>query len=236
MSRRSFLLFSFIVILLLAAAACSGMPAQIEDDHGVPMILVPASLEGNQGDQPALTADLADIYLDMYEVTNGRYAECVGAGICGEPENTRFYADPAFQDHPVVFVTWEMAGDYCAWRGARLPTRAEWEHAAGDELAAVEYYWGDASPVCQVGARLGAGIDENAGFDVGTEPAGSHDPNALGLHDMTGSVWEWVQDRYRGEEYASSPSTVSYLRLASWSGYGPVYRRFICGFRCARSP
>ncbi len=76
---------------------------------------------------------------------------------------------------------------------------------------AAEYYWGDSSPVCQVGARLGAPIDENANFETGMIPVGGSDPNEFGLYDMAGNAWEWVQDPFSGEDYISSPSYVSFL-------------------------
>jgi formylglycine-generating enzyme required for sulfatase activity len=192
--------------------------------------------EGVQSDDTGSAIFIEDFYLDVFEVTNRRYAECVADGACVEPVKTHPYRDATCLDHPVVFVTLDMAQAYCAWRGARLPTRVEWEKGAGDALSEEEYYWGDPSPVCQAGARLGAAVDEDADFDTGVEAVGGDRPNEFGLYDMTGNAWEWVQDRYEGGEFDTSPSHVSYLRMASWSGYGPVYRRFICSFRCARSP
>lgn len=230
------------VIFIIAAAACTSLPAQMVDDSGAPMALVPAGefkiagWEKERGATVVTATFVDDFYLDLYEVTNRRYAECVDAGVCVLPENTLSYSNSAYQDHPVVFVTWDMAQTYCQWRGARLPSKSEWDKGASDELEVVEYYWGDESPVCQVGARLGAGLDQNADLDPGTEPAGSHEPNIFGLYDMTGNVWEWVQDQHVSDQYKSSSSFVSFLRMSSWSGYGPVYRRFLCGFRCARSP
>ena len=108
--------------------------------------------------------------------------------------------------------------------------------AAGDELAAFDTYWEDDSPVCQVGSRLGAEIDEREAFEPGMKPVGGEASNRFGLYDMTGNAWEWVQDPYTGNEYHTSPSYVSFLRMSGWSGYGPVYSRFVCSFRCARSP
>lgn len=224
-----------LVILALALAACGSRPAQIMDDVGISMALVPGDI-GRAGESADGSATLNEFYLDIYEVTNQRYADCVASGSCVEPENITFYADTSYQDHPVVFVTRDMAQEYCQWREARLPTKLEWEQAAADELEGAAYYWGDSSPVCQVGARLGAPIDEEANFEIGTMPVGSTEPNSFGLYDMTGNAWEWVQDPFSGGDYISSPSHVSFLRMSGWSGYGPVYRRFICSFRCAHTP
>lgn len=253
-SYRYFPLHLLSIIFTITLVSCTGLPTQnidlhaqnidqltqITDDFGVPMTLVPAGefkiagWDGERGGISILTY-VDNFYIDIYEVTNRRYAECVGDSVCTLPKITTSYNDDTFLDHPVVFVTWDMAQTYCQWRGARLPSKAEWEKGASDELASVEYYWGDESPVCQVGARLGAEIDKNTDFVTGTEVVGSHAPNIFGLYDMTGNVWEWVQDPYVGDAYRYSPSFVSFLRMASWSGYGPVYKRFLCGFRCARS-
>jgi formylglycine-generating enzyme required for sulfatase activity len=225
-----------ITILGLVLAACGSPPAQMVDDFDVSMVLIPVGEVGEQGERAENPANLDAFYLDLYEVTNGRYGECMAAGACGELQNPIFFGDSAYQEHPVVFVTWDMAQTYCDWRGARLPTRAEWEFAAREELAAYETYWGDDSPVCQVGSRLGAAIDERETFEPGLKPVGGNSPNEFGLYDLTGNAWEWVQDPYPGGGYLTSPSHVSFLRMSGWSGYGPVYSRFVCSFRCARSP
>ena len=175
-------------------------------------------------------------YLDVHEVTNQGYAACVQAGECPPPLNTSEYDDPAYRDHPVVFVTREMAARYCRWQGERLPTRAEWEKAAAEELQAADYYWGDTSPVCQLGSRMGASVSQEADFEPDTEPVGSTPPNEYGLYEMTGGMWEWVSDGHQLEVYDSPPDTVSYLRIYRTGGYGPLYRRFLCSFRCAHAP
>ena len=121
-------------------------------------------------------------------------------------------------DHPVVLVSWLDAEAFCAWlserEGAiyRLPTEAEWEYAcrAGSPRA----YWCGDDPQCLVAAANVADerlVDETgwmveAGqFDDGhafTAPVGSFRPNALGLHDMHGNVWEWCADWYAADAYA----------------------------------
>jgi iron(II)-dependent oxidoreductase len=241
MLRRRCSLSILFLGVILAVTACTSRRAEIVDDFDVPMVLVPAGEfkiarwdeRSEQSPLPPVYVD--DFYIDIYEVNNQNYKECVGDGVCTQPDFPTYYEDPAYQDHPVIFVTWDMAQAFCEWRGARLPSKMEWEKAARDELEIVDYYWGDISPVCQVGSRLGKGIGDHIDFNAGTQPVGSSDPNALGIYDMTGSVWEWVQDPYVDGDYKSSPSTVSFLRMSNWSGYGPVYRRFLCGFRCARS-
>jgi len=106
------------------------------------MVLVPAgeftmgSDSGGDSEKPIHQVYLDTFYIDKYEVTNGNYAECVGAGKCTMPSNkdsaTRdsYYGNAEYNNYPVVYVDWTQAKTYCEWRGGRLPTEAEWEKAA----------------------------------------------------------------------------------------------------------
>ncbi len=95
-------------------------------------------------------------------------------------------------DHPVVNVTWEEMRAFCEGIGGRLPTEAEWELAARGGADGAIYPWG---PTFDPGRANGIG---RAAADVWarTAPVGSFPPNAFGLRDMIGNVWEWVADWY----------------------------------------
>jgi formylglycine-generating enzyme required for sulfatase activity len=114
------------------------------------------------------------------------------------------------EKHPVVHVSWDDAAAYAKWAGKRLPTEAEWEFAARGGLAGKPYAWGDElKPGGKWMANVwqGAFPKENSREDgfVTTAPVMSYPPNAYGLYDMAGNVWEWCSDWYRPDYYAQSP-------------------------------
>ena len=240
------------------------LPALWEDPSGVSIALIPAgefqmgSENGEADERPVHTVNLDAFYMDVYEVTNARYAECVQAGGCEAPLETKsytrssYYGDSQYADFPVIFVHWKMADAYCDWRGARLPGEAEWEKAARGGFTGKTYPWGDDAPVCQPGADNGANYFACSPDD--TMAVGSFAPNGYGLYDMAGNVWEWVMDWYDvypgGDAAASQYFGQQYrvLRGGSWLYDGsdlrtalrlrsiPVLRLSLIGFRCARSP
>jgi eukaryotic-like serine/threonine-protein kinase len=137
------------------------------------------------------------------------YAKCVAAGSCGKPSSMVFYDDPTLASHPVEYVSWHDAVNYCSWAGRRLPTEAEWEKAATWDPYANQqrvYPWGN-----EYDCRKGNFDDETEldgslmpdghiscdGF-VRSAPVGSFPEGAsvFGALDLGGNVWEWVHDAF----------------------------------------
>lgn len=199
---------------------------------------------------------LHDVYvdtfqLDVYEVTNALYQACQDEGVCDPPRasnsstRTDYYGNPEFADYPVIYVDWNQAKTYCEWRGARLPTEAEWEKAARGTDGRM-YPWG---------AELSESF-ANFGYSVGdTTAVGSYEngKSPYGLYDMAGNVWEWVSSRYGSYPYDANDgresATGGDLRVARGGSWGFVgvsvstaYRYGFdastadldLGFRCAK--
>jgi formylglycine-generating enzyme required for sulfatase activity len=226
------------------------------------MVLIPAGnfqmgRDGGENDEaPAHTVFLDAFYIDRYEVTNEMYLSCDQSGVCSKPVDVSGltegdYESGKYPDYPVVNVGWDMAKTYCAWRGARLPTEAEWEKAARGGLTGMRYPWGNETPTCNIGARNGAQFGECP--KDRTVKVGSFAANGYGVYDMVGNVWEWVGDWYQQDYYLSSsgmnnPQGPSFgsekiLRGGSWksrdfslvnrSPVPPETLDYEIGFRCA---
>ncbi len=185
-----------------AAQATPDAPPPEEDG----MLLVPGGPftmgsddVGEADEHPRHVVEIPAFFLDRTEVTNADYERCVSAGVC-RAHDTRssrlnhFGDDRAFRapTQPISAVSWEDAQAYCHFVGKRLPREAEWEKAARGTDART-YPWGEAKPTAQH-----AVFSTNRTAPVGTHPLGV---GPYGHLDLTGNVWEWMQDDYDPDAY-----------------------------------
>lgn len=153
-------------------------------------------------------------------------------------------------DHPVVHVSWNDAQAFCAWSGTRLPTEAEWEHAARGGLAGHRFPWGDElepGGAHRMNVFQGTFPGENTCADgyAGTAPVGSFPANGFGLHEVTGNVWEWTADWFDPGYYPRSPGrdpqgpergTMRVMRGGSYLCHASYCNRYRVDSRSSNSP
>lgn len=130
-------------------------------------------------------------------------------------------AEVWFPDHPVVQVSWNDAQAYARWAGGRLPTEAEWEHAARGGLGDVTYPWGEEEPndtdfqPCNIWQGQFPNVNTaKDGFKT-TAPAKHFEPNGYGLYNMSGNVWEWTTESFKIKSLKKQVKE----RLAGMKGY-----------------
>jgi len=125
------------------------------------------------------------------------------------PEGPHSHTDDR-GDHPAVHISWLDAVAFCGWSGTRLPTEAEWERAARGGLSSSHFPWGDdlePGGEHRMNVFQGEFPARDTGDDgwLGTCPVGTYPPNAFGLYEMTGNVWEWCSDWFATDTYRSTP-------------------------------
>ena len=206
-----------IPTLLLAALVSSAAPAAEVPDNAV---MVPAGsfrMGCSPGDDDCKTDEgpaggvevmVNAFWIDRHEVSVAEYRQCVAAGDCERPfDHARNpycnYDASGRDDYPLNCVDWFQAGAYCAWRGGRLPSEAEWEKAARGGTS-TRYPWGDEEATCE-NAVMDDGVyispegeTDGCGRDR-LEDRGSRTPNGYDLYDMNGSVAEWVHNWYEAD-------------------------------------
>lgn len=242
-----------------AAQALVHTASRVSPVDGMQLVQVPAGefIMGQEGDDrssPQHRVYLDEYWIDQTEVTNAMYAACVRAGACEfkvrDSATALHFNDPAYANHPVVYISWQDAAGYCEWAGRRLPTEAEWEKAGRGDDGRL-FPWGAALP----GPGL-LNFDQLYGdtTPVGAFPAGA---SPYGVLDMAGNVREWVADWFKIAYYRFSPAANPSgppsgekrvlrggafddpghaVRVTTRFAHDPVSPGLNRGFRCASIP
>ncbi len=168
---------------------------------------------GEKDELPVHKVKISDFYIGKHEVTNSEFVEFLNEkgniyehnsywiNVKGHwrdlkcniyQKNNYFFVEQGYENYPVNYVNWYGANAYCKWKGGRLPTEAEWEYASTN-------YKNNAN---------NRNIDEIAWYSVNSDnkiqQVGAKKPNAFGIYDMQGNLWEWCSDWYNAEYYAKS--------------------------------
>jgi formylglycine-generating enzyme required for sulfatase activity len=268
--KRSISFFSVVFVLFQLLAllhpAKAQAPKEITNSIGMKLVLIPKgtfmmgspeSEEGRKENETQHEVTISeDYYLGVYEVTQAQYEKVMG-------KNPSYFQGAKVgnenADLPVENVSWDDTVEFCkklsdlpeekkAGRVYRLPTEAQWEYA------------------CRAGSKTAYSFDDEEGLlpEYGwfssnssdrTHTVGLLEPNAWGLYDMHGNVWEWCSDWYgeypkgavsdptgpcegsnRVNRGGSWNHGAAYCRSADRYGIDPSYRRHNYGFRVALSP
>lgn len=271
---RGWWTLGFCLLLVSSALAADPAPApgaggSVKGKDGAPMALIPAgaflmgSNDGLPNERPEHTVTVKAFYIDVFEVTAGRYEKYLESGKQALPNGSGDEDGRATEDRPAVGVTWKDADGYCRWAGKRLPTEAEWEKAARGTDGR-RYPWGQMQPFVDIAnynrglwvseaitlVPVGSGV-EGMSVRHGLKEGGK---SPYGLYHMAGNAAEWVHDWYDREYYRQSPAAdptgpasgeKRVLRGGSWADLPtalrvtarfsaePEFEERTIGFRCA---
>jgi len=151
------------------------------------------SADGDDDEKPVHPVNIRPFRLGKYEVTQGQWRAVMG----NNPADFSSCGDAC----PVEQVSWDDVQTFITklnrmtGRHFRLPTEAEWEYACKGGLSSSQYCGGEPDSIAWYNANSGEQ----------THPVGQKQPNRFGLHDMSGNVWEWVQDCWH-DSYTGAPA------------------------------
>lgn len=246
---------------------CRSCPEMVE----IPAPSSPRPVRGASSaavsDAPSAGQQPKAFAIGKYEVTRDEWRACQMAGRCRTVDDEILEGDR----RPITGVSWNDAASFIAWlnessgqNGFRLPSEAEWEHAAQGGGTSDYGPANDVRQLCDYANGADASLKTilwanptcNDGKDRGVTTAGSYRPNLYGVHDMQGNVWEWVEEcsdlpskssggsasgaersaacEFRVAKGGSWRSGPDALKISSFQLFAPGSKRSTVGFRVAR--
>ncbi len=267
-------------LLPVLAAAQAGVPANFVYIRGGTFSMgSPENEVFRSGGEGQHQVRLSDFYLCRYEVTVAEFRRFVEDGYSTDAENQQDARNwrhgvsgqlrsSSEENHPVIYVSWNDAVKYCKWlsfktgKNFRLPTEAEWEYACRSGTQ-TPFNTGYNMTTSQANYNGNYPYDNNQKgvYRQNTVSVNSFTPNAWGLYNMHGNVWEWCSDWHKESYYAEckakgtvsnpdnqEPGSYRVLRGGSWSstagrcrsacrdGFAPDFRDSFVGFRLVFVP
>lgn len=223
---------TLLFLMLFACLAVAGKEASFSDPTtGMKFVSVKGGCflmgdsvgDGDPNERPVREVCVSDFAIGQYEVTNIQYDLFRPNHDSGTSEGASLEKD----NLPVVNVSWEDAVAYAEWLSQksgqhyRLPTEAEWEYAARSGSKDNRFWGNSADEACKYANVADRTAKEHwakwttfqcsDGYGSAA-PAGSFQPNGLGLYDMLGNAWEWCQDVYNAEAYSKLPEKTPSIR------------------------
>ena len=236
------------------------------------------SNKGLSSEKPVKRYSVDSFYMSEHPITVGQFREFIKAsnyiteaerfgnsGVFSFSKRRWYMQDGAYweypagpnkekarDDHPVTQVSWNDAVAYATWKGERLPTEVEWEHAArnGNNSRHI-YSWGNEIEVKgkhQANVWQGKFPFKNTNEDgfLMTSPVKHFPKTSLGLYDMAGNVWEWTDSEYReennelmktikGGSFLCEPDFCHGYRVSSRMGTTPETSLMHTGFRTVKN-
>jgi len=226
--------FTFILLLLIISTSYAQQRTYVDmvaiKGGAFQMGCTSKQYQCKEDEKPVHQVKVDDFQLSKHEITNAQFCEFlndieanpggsyygykyidVGDEKCDiSYQNNKFIVKKDKKKHPVVEVTWYGAKAFCHWADGRLPTEAEWEYAARGGNSEKKSIYSGSDTLRKVGwfKQNYYTSDKTKKFTYreGALPVGKKNPNLLGLHDMSGNVWEYCNDWYQKNYYENSPS------------------------------
>ena len=242
---RGLFLGCLTLVVIFSAPELASAPAPGETFRDCPncpeMVVIPAGQflmgdmdgGGQPRERPVHEVRIAKPFaMGRYEVTFAEYDRYARATGKTKPDD----AGGGRGNRPVINVSWGDIKDYVLWLSKetgqryRLPSEAEWEYAARAGSGEMPYFWGWSPSGRHANAAENHGWPSD-GYEY-TVPVGSFQPNQFGLYDMSGNVWEWVEDCWHSN-YQGAPVDGS---AWTWDSGGDCSKRVLRGGSFLNAP